>query len=193
MSVVFIQTGFASVADLQARLNKTFPDADAPWVQTLLDDASDHLRSMLGWQVWPSAVVTVRTKVNIGDFYRLPIQPVQSLGTVLVDGAVVAVTEFDGGIQFKDQGIADIAFTAGYGTIPKVLTSWTCVLAAQVMDAIAKLGMLSGAGLSSVSIDDFKMAWANGAEGSGYVLPDRVVEQLRESFGTSAYVTGGHV
>jgi hypothetical protein len=181
------------VADLQARLNKVFPDPDQAWVQELLDDASDHLRSVLGWQVWPSAVVTVRTKVKIGDFYRLPIQPVQSLGSVLVDGAAVAVDEFDGGIQFKDQGIADITFTAGYGTIPKVLTSWTCVLAAQVMDAITKLGMLSGAGLSSVSIDDFKMAWANGAEGSGYVLPDRVVEQLRESFGTSSYVTGGQL
>jgi hypothetical protein len=58
------------------------------------------------------------------------------------------------------------------------------------MDAVTKLGMLSSAGLSSVSIDDFKMAWANGGEGSGYVLPDRVVEQLRASYGSSAYVTG---
>lgn len=193
MSVVFIQTGFASVADLQTRLNKVFADTDQAWVQELLDDASDHLRSVLGWQVWPVASVTVRTKVNMGDFYRIPIQPVQALGSVLVDGVGVTVTEFDGGIQFKDQGIADISFTAGYATIPKVLISWTCVLAAQAMDAVTKLGMLSSAGLSSVSIDDFKMAWANGGEGSGYVLPDRVVEQLRSSFGTSAYVTGSWV
>lgn len=193
MTVVFIQTGFASVADLQARLNKTFAEPDLPWVQTLLDDASDHLRSVLGWQVWPVASVTVRTKVNVGDFYRIPIQPVQALGAVTVDGVGVAVTEFDGGIQFKDQGIAVISFTAGYATIPAVLTSWACVLAAQAMDAVVKLGMLSSAGLSSVAIDDFKMAWANGGEGSGYVLPDRVVEQLRASFGTSAYVTGSWV
>jgi len=189
--IVYDQPGFATVADLQDRLKKTFTGADVAWVQTLLNDASNHLRSVLGWQVWPQATVTIRTKVNIGDFYRIPMQPTQSLGAVLVDGLAVTVKDFDGGIQFSNQGIADISFTAGYLNPPKVLVSWACVLAAQAMDAVTKLGMLSSAGLSSVSIDDFKMAWANGGEGSGYVLPDRVVEQLREQFGTSAYVTGG--
>lgn len=184
---------FASVADLQDRLKRTFADPDVAWVQALLGDATEHLRSVLGWQVSPAASVTIRTKVNVGDFYRLPIQPVQAIGPVLVDGVAVTVTDFDGGIQFKDQGIADITFTAGYDTTPPVLVSWTCVLASQAMDAVVKLGMLSSAGLSSVSIDDFKMAWANGGEGSGYVLPDRVVEQLRSSFGTSSYVTGSWV
>jgi hypothetical protein len=185
--------GFATVADLQDRLKKTFTGADIAWAQTLLDDASDHLRSVLGWQVYPAATVTVKTKVNAGDFYRIPIQPVQSIETVKVGGDVVAVDEFDGGIQFDSEGIAEITFTAGYSTVPSVLRSWTCVLAAQAIDAVTKLGMLSSAGLSSVSIDDFKMAWADGGEGSGYVLPDRVVEKLRESYGTSAYVTGGWV
>lgn len=190
MAVVLIQTGFAAVTDLQSRLKKVFPDEEHEWVQTLLDDASDHLRDLLGWQVWPAAVVTYRTKVKCGDFYPLPVQPVMNVGPVLVDGTTVTVEEFDGGIQFANTGIADITFTAGYSAIPRTLTAWTCVLAAQVIDAVSKLGMLSGAGLSSVSIDDFKMAWANGAEGSGYVLPDRVVAMLKETFGTSAYVTG---
>lgn len=182
--------GFATVADLQGRLNRAFAGDDVTWVQNLLDDAAEHLRSVLGWKVYPVSTVTVRTKVNVGDFYRLPVQPVRSLGDVLVDGVPVAVDEFDGGIQFKDRGIADITFTAGYDVVPPALVSWTCVLASQAMDAVTKLGMLSSAGLSSVSIDDFKMAWANGGEGSGYALPDRVVEQLRASYGTSAYVTG---
>jgi len=185
-------TGFATVANLQDRLKKTFTGADIAWAQTLLDDASEHLRSVLGWQVYPAATVTVRTKANAGDFYRIPVQPVQSIGTVKVDGNTVTVDEFDGGIQFDDdQGIAEITFTAGYNSVPPVLRSWTCVLAAQAIDAVTKLGMLSSAGLSSVAIDDFKMAWADGGEGSGYVLPDRVVEKLRESYGTTAYVTGG--
>lgn len=190
MAVVLIQTGFAAVTDLQDRLKKVFPDEEWEWVQTLLDDASDHLRDLLGWQVWPAAVVTIRTRVKCGDFYPLPIQPVMSVDAVLVDGTAVTVEQFDGGIEFENTGIADITFTAGYSAIPRTLTAWTCVLAAQVIDAVSKLGMLSGAGLSSVSIDDFKMAWADGAEGSGYVLPDRVVTQLKESFGSSAYVTG---
>ena len=182
--------GFATVADLQGRLKKTFTGADVAWVQTLLDDATEHLRSVLGWKVYPASTVTVRTKVNVGDFYRIPVQPVQALGAIKVDGVAVVVKDFDGGIQFTDKGIADITFTAGYNTVPPVLVSWTCVLAAQAMDAVTKLGMLSSGGLSSVSIDDFKLAWANGGEGSGYMLPDRALENLRAAYGTSAYVTG---
>jgi hypothetical protein len=189
--VVLIQTGFAAVTDLQARLKKVFPEDEQEWVQTLLDDASDHLREILGWQVWPAAVVTVRTKVRCGDHYTLPIQPVMSVDSVLVDGAAVTVEQYDGGIEFSDTGIADITFTAGYTEIPRILTKWTCVLAAQVIDVVTKLGMLSNGSLSSVAIDDFKMVWAQtGESSSGNGLPDAVVAQLRESFGTTVYVTG---
>ncbi|WP_426940242.1 hypothetical protein [Pseudarthrobacter sp. S6] len=191
MPVILVQKPrFAEIADLQYRLNKTFTAGETDWLNAILGDATEHLRSVLGWQVYPQATVTVRTKVNIGDFYRIPVQPVQSIGAVLVDGSAVTVDDFDGGIQFKDKGIAEITFTAGYAVLPSVLTSWTCVLAAQAIEAVKKLGMLSSAGLSSVSIDDFKMAWAGGGEGSGFVLPERVVEQLRSAYGSSSYVTG---
>lgn len=191
MTVIMAQKPrFAEIADLQYRLNKTFTVGETDWLNAILSDATEHLRSVLGWQVYPQATVTIKTKVNIGDFYRIPIQPVQSIGAVKVDGDAVTVTDFDGGIQFQDKGIAEISFTAGYAMVPPVLTSWACVLAAQAIDAVKKLGMLSSAGLSSVSIDDFKMAWAGGGEGSGFVLPERVIEQLRSVYGTSSYVTG---
>jgi hypothetical protein len=85
-----------------------------------------------------------------------------------------------------------VTFTAGYTTAPPSLVSWCCVLAAQVIDAVSKLGMLGNGGLSSISVDDFKLVWSQSAENGmgGYTLPDRVIAQLRASYGTTAYVTG---
>jgi hypothetical protein len=183
---------FAEVADLQARTKVVYAGADIAWVQTLLDDASAHLRDILGWQVFPAAQVSYTTKVWAGVFNRLPIQPVISLDSVSIPDTFMTYDVYDGGFETDTNGIATITFTAGYSSAPQSLLSWCCVLAAQVIDAVTKLGMLGNGGLSSVSIDDFKLVWSQSAENGlgGYTLPDRVVAQLRAAYGTTAYVTG---
>lgn len=190
--VVLIQTAFATVADLQARTKVAYTGADIDWVNTLLDDASEHLRDILGWQVYPATQATYTTKVRAGVFNRLPIQPVISLDSVSIPATFMSYDVYDGGFETDTNGIATVTFTAGYQAPPRSLVSWCCVLAAQVIDAVTKLGMLGNGGLSSVSIDDFKLVWSQSAENGlgGYTLPDRVVAQLRESYGTTAYVTG---
>jgi|GEM_PF-2453792 len=192
MSVVLIQTCFATVADLQARTKVTYSGTDIDWVQTLLNDATEHLRDILGWQVYPSATAIYTTKVWAGIFNRLPIQPVISLDSVSIPNTYMTYDVYDGGFESDTNGIATVTFTAGYSAPPPSLTSWCCVLAAQVIDAVTKLGMLGNGGLSSVAIDDFKLVWSQSAENGlgGYTLPDRVVQQLRASYGTTAYVTG---
>jgi hypothetical protein len=193
--VVFIQTSFATVADLQARTKVTYSGADIDWVQTLLNDATEHLRDIVGWQAYPTSQVSYTTKLQAGMFHRFPQHPAV-IGTVSyldASGPVPAAPDvFNGGFVPSKSGIATVTFTAGYSAPPPSLTSWCCVLAAQVIDAVTKLGMLGNGGLSSVSIDDFKLVWSQSAENGlgGYTLPDRVVQQLRASYGTTAYVTG---
>jgi hypothetical protein len=170
----------------------TFAAADVAWVQTVLTDATGHLRDILGWQVFPPAQAIYTTKVWAGIFNRLPIQPVISLDAVSIPNTFISYDVYDGGFESDTNGIATVTFTAGYATVPTSLASWCCVLAAQVIDAVTKLGMLGNGGLSSVSIDDFKLVWSQSAENGlgGYTLPDRVVAQLRTAYGTTAYVTG---
>jgi hypothetical protein len=193
--VVLIQTSFATVADLQARTKVTYSGADGDWAQTLLNDASEHLRDILGWQVYPAAQVSYTTRLQAGTFHLFPQQPA-ALGSVAyrdTSGPTPASPDvFDGGFIPSKSGIATITFTAGFQAPPPSLVSWCCVLAAQVIDAVTKLGMLGNGGLSSVAIDDFKLVWSQSAENGlgGYTLPDRVVQQLRASYGTTAYVTG---
>lgn len=190
--VVFIQTSFATVADLQARTKVTYTGADIDWVQTLLNDATEHLRDMLGWRVYPQNAVSYTTKVWAGVFNLLPVQPVASIDSLTVQNVAVPFDAYDGGFVTHANGIATVTFMAGYPSPPPSLVSWCCVLAAQVIDAVTKLGMLGNGGLSSVSIDDFKLVWSQSAENGlgGYTLPDRVVAQLQASYGTTAYVTG---
>jgi hypothetical protein len=161
-------------------------------VQSILDDASAHLRDILGWQVFPAAQVTYTTKVWAGIFNRLPIQPVKSIDSISIPLTVISYDAYDGGFESDTNGIAAVTFTAGYDAPPPSLVSWCCVLAAQVIDAVSKLGMLGNGGLSSISVDDFKLVWSQSAENGlgGYTLPDRVVAQLRAAYGTTAYVTG---
>lgn len=183
---------FATVADLQTRTKATYAGADIAWVQSILDDASAHLRDILGWQVFPAAQVSYTTKVHAGVFHRLPIQPVKSLDSVVIPLTAITYDFYDGGFEPDTNGIATVTFTAGYATAPPSLVSWCCVLASQVIDAVSKLGMLGNGGLSSISVDDFKLVWSQSAENGlgGYTLPDRVIAQLRASYGTTAYVTG---
>ena len=183
---------FATVSDLQTRTKVTYAGADIAWVQSILDDASAHLRDILGWQVFPAAQVSFTTKVWAGIFNRLPIQPVISLDLVSIPNTFISYDVYDGGFESDTNGIATVTFTAGYATAPPSLVSWCCVLAAQVIDTVTKLGMLGNGGLSSVAIDDFKLVWSQSAENGlgGYMLPDRVISQLRSSYGTTAYVTG---
>ena len=183
---------FATVSDLQTRTRVTYAGADIAWVQSILDDASAHLRDILGWQVFPAAQVTYTTKVWAGIFNRLPIQPVKSIDSISIPLTVMTYDAYDGGFESDTNGIATVTFTAGYATAPPSLISWCCVLAAQVIDAVSKLGMLGNGGLSSISVDDFKLVWSQSAENGlgGYTLPDRVVAQLRAAYGTTAYVTG---
>ena len=193
--VVLTQSSFATVADLQARTKVTYAGVDGDWAQTLLNDASEHLRDILGWRVYPASSVTYTTRLQAGAFHRFPQHPV-TLGSVAyadTSGPVPAApVVFNGGFVPTRSGIASITCTVGYQSPPPPLVSWCCVLAAQVIDAVTKLGMLGNGGLSSVSIDDFKLVWSQSAENGlgGYTLPDRVVDQLRASYGVTAYATG---
>lgn len=183
---------FATVADLQTATKKTYTGSDIDWVTELLAQASTHLRTILGWQVYPVTTMSYRTRIKAYTFYPLPAQPATLTSVVLKDGTAVVTDVYDGGFEPETGGTAVVTFTAGYAAAPPDLKSWTVVLATQVIDVVTKLGMLSSGGLSSVAIDDFKMVWTQTGENtSGYGLPETVVVRLKEAYASSAYVTGG--
>lgn len=184
-------TPFATLADLEKALKRSFTGADIAWANDLLAQASDHLREeVLGWQVYPPATGSYQTQIKCGCFYSLPSQPATLTQVLMLqDQTTATVDEFDGGFVPDKSGIARITFTFGYAAAPPILRSWTLVLAGQLVENITKLGLLTADGLSSVAIDDFKIVWQQQGAG-GFGIPAHAVEALQRSFGQPVAVTG---
>lgn len=173
---------FATAADLAARLNRDFTEAEQAWVETLLGDASAYLRSVIGQDVYPSQQATVTLYPSAGRV-DIPQHPVVSIDAVTRDGHAIEYQERPGYLLVATDDPVAVTFTYGYETAPEELVRWACVLVSQTLLPLeAKLGLSIG-GLSSVQIDDFRLSFANGGEATGMQLSARAEKQLREQFG----------
>lgn len=184
---------FATVADLELRLNREFgAGAETEWITALLEDASTYLRDdVLGQQIYPQSTSTFTVWPD-GGRVDIPQQPLISIDAVERDSvALVEDTDYtrrDSTLTFRNDLPVDITFTYGYETAPDQLARWAMVLVSQALIPLeAGLGLTVG-GLSSVALDDFKAAFADAGELTGMTLSDRNIRLLRESFGVSGSV-----
>jgi len=177
---------FATADDLAARLNRTFTDDEAAWIDTLLEDASAYLREdVLGLQVYPQATATFVAYPGSGEI-DLPQSPVVSVDSVQVNGTDTSYTRYDNTLYVGTNEPVSVTFTYGYEEPPASLKRWACVLVSQALIPLElKLGLTAG-GLSSVAIDDFKASFADAGEATGMQLSERNITQLRAAFGRPA-------
>lgn len=184
---------FATAADLADRLGQDVPTGTTllQW-ESLLADATAHLRGIIGWQVYPQAEVTQRflyptgTRLPLpGLLASLPVPTVTIGGSASTDWSVI-----DGALYRAHgwYGDVEVTYTVGYADPPADLVSWCCVLASQMLASVTDLGSLASGDVSSVSIDDFRKAWASGGESNGVSLPGRVEDALRARYGVAAFV-----
>lgn len=174
---------FATYEDLGLLLNRTFTTGEQPWITALLESASTYLRGVIRQQVYPQTTSTY-TDYPLGGRVDLPQWPVVSVASVQRDGVDVSYKYRPGYLYCIDcDDPVDITFTWGYATPPDELVRLTCVLVSSTLLTLAaNLGLTAG-GLSSVALDDFKAAWADGGASSGMVLPDIQQEAIRAQFG----------
>jgi hypothetical protein len=174
---------FATAAELGARLNRTFtPGAETAWITTLLEDASTHLRTVIGQQVFPRQTVTYTAYPSAGR-EDLPQYPVVSIGSVQRAAADIEYSYRPGFIMVDGDEPCDVTFTFGWVVPPDELKRLACVLVSSALLPLEnKLGLTAG-GLSSVAIDDFKLAWADAGEQSGMSLTSHAEASIRKQFG----------
>ncbi|MDR6907473.1 hypothetical protein J2X63_003181 [Agromyces sp. 3263] len=182
---------FATADDLAARLNRTFTAEEEAWIITLLEDASTYLREdVIGQQVFPQSSATFSGWPDGTGAVVLPQQPVISVDAVEFEGDPVEYTLRDGVVYVDECEPVDITFTYGYAVAPEGLKRWACVLVSQALVPLElNLGLTVG-GLSSVAIDDFKAAFADGGEGTGMSLSDRNIALIRRQYSTDVHVGG---
>lgn len=175
---------FATAEDLGLRMKRNFTGEEQTWVTALLEDASDYLRSLTVWELYPRRQATFRAWPGGRGNILLPQHPVVSVDAVTsVPGAAVEWTFRDDSVYVRDREEKKVTFTFGYTTPPPELRRWACVLVSQAILPIElELGISIG-GLSSVQLDDFRVAFANGGEQTGMQLSERNELRIRRDFG----------
>lgn len=175
---------FATHSDLATLLNRTFTVPEQTWVTALLESASAYLRGVIGQAVYPRAQVTFTdwpTARRI-DFPQYPVVEVES---VQRDGDDVGYTLRPGYILLDgwSEDPVDVTYTYGYATAPDELKRLACVLVSSALLTLEQQIGLTAGGLSSVALDDFKLAWSDGGASSGMVLPPIQEAAIRQQFG----------
>lgn len=177
---------FAAAQDLADRLKRDFTPDESAWIDTLLADASAYLRGQIGQRVYPQTTSTFTGYPTSGRV-DLPQVPIASVGAVERDGVAVDFKYRPGYILLEqsrdiDEPV-DVTFTWGFVTAPEELLRLACVLVSGALLTLENGIGLTAGGLSSVALDDFKLAWADAGAASGMVLSDITIDSIRAQFG----------
>lgn len=173
---------FARADDLGTRLKREFTEEEAEWLDELLADATAYLQREIGQKVAPQQTVTFSDWPSAG-WVDLPQWPVIEIASVTRNGEPVEFEERPGRIRVGTDERVDVTYTYGRKTVPRDLEALTCALVSQQITLVeANLGLSIG-GLSSVALDDFKIAFADGGEGTGLTLPKVTLDALRQTYG----------
>lgn len=179
-------TAFATPADLATRLKRTFTDDEAAWVTVLLEDAAADIRLITG-HVYPSVTATFTAYPSDG-WVDMPQRFVTSITAVERDGTAVTFTRHENSIRVDCDKAVDVTFTYGLTEAPRELLALNCVMVSQAITLVENgLGLKIG-GLSSVALDDFKVAFADAGEMTGSTIPQITADRL-----AAVYQQGGYV
>lgn len=173
---------FADIAALELRTGRRFSGEQKPQIASLLEDATTYLRSNLGSHFTPPKTITVTLPAG---YTALPAFTTE-VTVVTRDDEPVSGWSFDGAtVSVPGDDPADVTFVCGLAEPPAELARWTIVLVAQALNTL-ELGLgLTAGGLSSLQIDDFRAAFADGGADTGMAMSDRALGRLREQFGWS--------
>jgi hypothetical protein len=182
-------TPFASVTDLTDR---GLAVADENQANVFLQDASDLLRSEIGWQVYPPAAVTVTAQPDSYGHITLPGAPISEVTSVVYGGTTLTGDDYtlhNGVLHVVACGLVTVTYVVGYVAPPPDLVSWTCVLAAQMLARSAMADGGLGATPASIAVDDVRVNFSAQQQAGTWGIPERALERLRSAFGATAFVT----
>lgn len=174
---------FATSDDLGLLLNRIFEGQEADWIDELLASASTYLREeVIGQQIYPQTTSTFTDWPSEGRV-DLPQFPVVAIGAVQRDGVDIPYKLRPGYITVRSDDPVDVTYTWGYAAIPDDLKRLACVLVSSALLTLEQNIGLTAGGLSSVALDDFKVAWADAGASSGMTLPPIQATAVRRQFG----------
>lgn len=182
---------FATPQDLGTRMKRTFTPDEQAWLTAILGDAAAYLRGVAGASIYPVQTSTF-TAYPLGGRVDMPQPYVSSIGPVKLADTETEVNfaRFEDSIYVYSTAPIDITFTYGLAEPPADLVGLNCaIVSGQIVLIEQELGLQIG-GLSSVALDDFKIAFADGGALTGLSLPVPQMQYIRDTYGTSGWVVG---
>jgi hypothetical protein len=171
-------------------MQRTFDFGQQAWVTALLEDAAAYMRGVMRNQVYPPAQSTY-IAYPVGGWVRLPQSHIKSVDSVTstAPGGSGSVDwrQWQDSIHVSCSDPVTVTFTYGLQTPPSDLVGINCALVSQMMLTVeAQLGLNAG-GISSASIDDYKLAFADGGDGSGLSMTTQTRAYLESTYGTTGW------
>ena len=178
-------TAFATAGDVAAVLRRTFTPNEEEWVELLLDQSADYLRGVIGQHVYPERTVTF-TAYSVAGRVDLPQSYVRDIVSVKVGEADVAFSRFEDTLTVSEP-VVDVTYTYGASEAPEDLKGVNVAMVSSAVTLVENdLGVHLG-GLSSIALDDFRVAFADGGDKSGHLtLPELTAQTLQATYGASS-------
>ncbi len=178
---------FATADDVAIAMKRTFTQEERAWVETLLAQSAAAIRDVIGQHVFPQQVSTF-TAWPIGGSVTLPQGYVVSVDAVTRDGVPVDFDRFEDTVLVAGSAPVEVTFTYGLAEPPTTLVGLNTVMVSSAITLVESDLGLSVGGLSSVALDDFKIAFADGGDKTGHlVLPDIQSRMIREAYGRTGW------
>lgn len=177
--------GFATAADVASALKRTFTPAETLWVEDLLEQSAGYVRDVIGQHIYPPVTATF-TAWPVYGRVDLPQSFVGEIIAVQRGGQDVPFERFEDSIIVEASPV-DVTFMYGAIDPPASLVGVNVAMVSSAIILVeADLGVAIG-GLSSLALDDFKIAFANGGDQTGHMtLPVITAQNLRDRFGAGS-------
>jgi hypothetical protein len=195
-------TPLATTADLAAR-GITFTEDESSTVDTFLSEASSAVREAAGCAI-SQATSTVTLEGHRDYALRLPAPPVQSVSSVLLDGAAVTDYRLAGDTLYRACGwrreclgpsLVTVEYRHGWPVVPDDVVGMVCVLVAGALRASREsddgTSLAPDQEYGGFSIDDYSETAPNTGQPAPFTrfeIPDAVRARLRARFGGGVYV-----
>lgn len=176
---------FATVDDVSATLNRTFTPAEEAWIERLLEQSAAYLRDVIGQHIYPPQTATY-VAYPVNGCVDLPQSYVSEVTSVTAGGVSIPFTRVEDTLEGIYERSVEVTFAYGAIEAPATLVGVNVAMVSSAITLVeAELGVNVG-GLSSIALDDFKVAFADGGDKAGHmVLPELTQANLRAAFGAS--------
>lgn len=184
-------TPFATSQQVETSMGRVFTVQEHAQVTGWLEEASDFVRDVAGGEaIYPRGQSTYTDWVLHGRI-RVPFRFLVSVDAVTEDGEPVTYREFENRLLFTpdlEGHKLQLTVTTGLPTAPTLLRSYVIGMVEKRM-TLTEMGVgVQFGGLSSVALEDFKVAFADGGDKAGFLsLPTHSTDLIRRRFGQTAW------